>query len=159
MKVCISCGEPVEGKSAVKVKEDRIIRIIRIIKKSLGVAANNELYVCAACIPKQTDRRKSFEKNMMFASILAGLIIVILMAAIILSGKLDPMSFVSAFILAGFILLIQVFKYAPSMEIPPEPKMPIFQQKPSQLQPSIQTPSIEVQNPTKIKTNKPKTKK
>lgn len=116
MKVCVSCQSDVEGKKAVKVREDRIIRGIRRLKKALNIAQNNELYVCQDCLPKHMERRKSFERSMLFASVFSGLILVVLVAALLLSGRFDAWAFVSAIIVGGFILALPIFRYAPGVE-------------------------------------------
>lgn len=125
MKVCISCQTDVSSKTAYPIKEDRIIKVIRGVKKALGIAQMNELYVCKDCLPKHNERRKSFEKSMLFASVFAGLVLVILLAAIILSARFDAWAVISAFIVAGFIVVLPVFKYAPAVEAPPEPAAPV----------------------------------
>ncbi|MFZ5500640.1 MAG: hypothetical protein ACOY58_01830, partial [Candidatus Micrarchaeota archaeon] len=71
MKICVSCENDVAGKEAYPVKEDRIIRAIRSIKKALKIAQMNELYVCKDCLEAHGKKRKSFEKTMLFAAILA----------------------------------------------------------------------------------------
>jgi hypothetical protein len=119
MKVCITCQSDVSAKTAYPIKEDRIIRTIRAVKKTLGIAQMNELYVCKDCLGKHAERRKSFEKSMLFSSVFAGLILVVLLAAIVLSGRFDAWAIVSAFIVAGFILALPVFRYAPAVEAPP----------------------------------------
>ena len=121
MKVCVSCQKDVEGKSASRIREDRIIRGIRKVKRILGVAQNNELFVCSDCLSTHMERRKSFEKSMLFASVFAGLILIVLIAAFLLSGRLDLWAFISAFIVAGFILTLPIFKYTPAVEGAPAP--------------------------------------
>lgn len=121
MKVCIACQTDVEGKKAVRIKEDRIIRAIRTIKRSLGIAQMNELYVCEEDMKKHTERRRSFEKSMLFASVFAAIIVVLVLVALLLSGRFDPWAIVSAFIIGGFVLVLPLFRYAPALEgIPPK---------------------------------------
>ncbi len=119
MKVCIICQQDVSAKAAAPIKEDRIIRTIRSVKKAFGLAQNNELFVCSDCTSKHTERRKSFEKSMLFASVLAGLVLVILLAAIVLSPRFDPWGLISAFVVALFVLALPVFKYTPAAETLP----------------------------------------
>ena len=119
MKVCITCQQGVEGKRAVRVKEDRVIRAIRAIKKALRIAQMNELYVCEADIRKHLDHRRSFEKMMLFASVLAGLIVVLLIGLLVLSGRFDLWAMFSSLIIAGFVLSLPLFRYAPALEDSP----------------------------------------
>jgi predicted nucleic acid-binding Zn ribbon protein len=118
MKVCVSCEKDVSGKAAVPVKEDRIIKAIRAIKKALRIAQNNELYVCSDCLEKHAQKRKSFERTMLIAALLAALLAVLVMLSPILSGRFDPVAFISGIVLALFILTLPVyFKYAPAAEV------------------------------------------
>ena len=116
MKVCISCQKEVEGKKAIPVKEDRIIRVIRAIKRTFGIAQMNELYVCEDDIKKHIERRRAFEKSMLFASVFAGIILVLVIGALLLSGRFDLWAFVSAFIVGAFVLALPIFRYAPGQE-------------------------------------------
>jgi hypothetical protein len=116
MKICIACQKNVEGKRAVPVKEDRIIKTIRGIKRSLGIAQMNELYVCEDDLPEHTKRRRSFEKSILFASVLAGLVVILVLVALLLSGRFDPWAVFSALIIGGFVLALPLFKYSPALE-------------------------------------------
>ncbi|MEW6036588.1 MAG: hypothetical protein AB1529_08310 [Candidatus Micrarchaeota archaeon] len=116
MKVCVSCQQDVSAKKAMPVKEDRIIKGIRAAKKLLGIAQMNELFVCEECMQKHLERRRSFEKTMLFASVFAGLLLVIIILVPLLSGRFDPWAVVSGVIVALFILTLPVFKYAPAVE-------------------------------------------
>ncbi|MBU0591819.1 hypothetical protein KKF81_01925 [Candidatus Micrarchaeota archaeon] len=116
MKVCVFCQENVDGKNAIPVKEDRIIRIIRKVKKALNIAQLNELYVCEDDLKKHKERRKTFEKSMLFASVLAGVIVLIMIGALVLSGRFDIGALVSAFIIGAFVLILPIFRYAPALE-------------------------------------------
>ena len=156
MRVCISCQKDVSGKSAYPIKEDRIIRVIRAAKKALGIAQMNELYVCQDCLAKHGERRKSFEKSMLFASVFAGLVLVVLLAAIVLSARFDAWAVVSAFIVAGFILVLPVFKYAPAVEAPPGAAPPPAIAPPPGPQPPMQP---EAAKPDEAKKKKSRSKK
>ena len=116
MKVCVTCQESVEGKKAVPIREDRVIRIIRAVKKAVGIAKNNELYVCEKDIAKHTERRKSFEKGMLFASVLAGFLLIVLIGSLIVNGRFDLWAIASALVVGAFVLLLPLFKYAPAIE-------------------------------------------
>ncbi len=116
MKICIYTQKSVEGKKAIRVKEDRIIRTIRAIKKVFGIAQMNELYVSEEHLEEHKKRRSSFEKGILFASVLAGLILVIVLFSLFLSGRFDLWAIVSAFIIGAFILALPLFKYSPALE-------------------------------------------
>lgn len=154
-KLCISCQMDVEGRKAFPIQEDRIIRGIRAVKKALGVAQMNKLYVCEACMPKHMERRRSFEKTMLFASVLAGIMLLIMIIAPIWNGRFEAWGFLSGFIVAGFIVLLPVmFKYVPAVEgvsasakappgnpappVPPVPYYPVAPVQKAQAEPQKQ---------------------
>ncbi|MEW6723055.1 MAG: hypothetical protein AB1324_07365 [Candidatus Micrarchaeota archaeon] len=116
MKVCVSCHADVEGKRAVPVRWDRLLKGILAIKRALRIAQNNELFVCEQCMQKHLERRRSFEKSMLFASVFAGLLLIVIIMAPLMSGTFEPFAVVSGFIVAGFILALPLFKYAPAVE-------------------------------------------
>jgi len=121
MDVCIICQKDVAGKSAVSVKEDRIILAIRSMKQALKMAQNNKLYVCETCMEEHSKRRKSFEKSMLFFGVLAAIVVVLLFISMILSGRFDIMAIFSIFIIGVLILLFSLlFKYTPATEGPPK---------------------------------------
>ncbi len=116
MRICIYTQESVVGIKAARIKEDRIIRSIRTIKKIFGIAQMNELYVSEEHIAEHKKRRKSFEKSMLFASVFAGLILLIVLVSPFFSGRFDLWAVISAFIIALFILALPLFKYSPALE-------------------------------------------
>jgi len=116
MKICVSCETNVEGKKAYKVKDDRIIRAVRSIKNALHMAKNNELYVCENCLPKHREKRKSFEKSVLFGTVIAVVILVVLLGMLLLSGRFDIWAIISTFIISGFVLALPLFRYAPAVE-------------------------------------------
>jgi len=115
MKVCIYTHKTVEGEKAIPVKEDRILRGIRAIKNIFGVAQNNELFVSEPYLQEHTKRRKSFEKSMLFASVLAGLVFIAVLYSIVSTGRFEVLAILSAFIIGGFILCLPIFKYSPGL--------------------------------------------
>ena len=125
MKVCVSCEKDVSGREAVPIREDRIIHAIRTVKKALRIAQMNELYVCSDCMEEHIKKRKSFEKTMLFASILAALLALLVIISPLLSGRLDLWSLFSGFVLAALVFTLPIyFKYAPAVEAAPLPAKP-----------------------------------
>ncbi len=116
MKVCIYSGEDVKGKKAVKVKEDRIIRAIRAVKKLFKAAKNNELYVSEEHLEDHKARRKSFERMVLISAIIAAAVVVLFFLASILSGNFSVNSFISAIVVALLVLALPLFKYVPALE-------------------------------------------
>ena len=72
---------------------------------------------------------------MLFASVFAGLIGVAVLVMLAFSGRFDLWAIVSAVIMAGFIVLLPLFKYAPAIEsaepavIPGEASAPELSEK------------------------------
>jgi uncharacterized membrane protein len=117
MKVCIICQKDIAGKSAVPIKEDAIIKTIRSFKQFFHIAANNELYVCADDMIVHEERRKSFERSMIFFGVISSIVVILLIGTLLLSGRFDIFAFVSAILIGIFILLLSiVFKYSPAVE-------------------------------------------
>lgn len=117
MKVCIVCQKEVDGKKAVKVREDRIIKAIRRLKSIFRIAAGNDLYVCEEDLQKHLERRKSFEKSMLFFGILSVFVVMLLLFLVVMSGRFNLLVILSSFAIGAFILLFAlVFKYAPGVE-------------------------------------------
>jgi hypothetical protein len=141
MKVCISCETDVTGKKAYPIKEDRIIRAVRTVKKALGIAKMNDLYVCENCLEKHKGRRQSFEKSMLFATVLGGIIIIVMLGMMLLSGKLDIWAAVSSIVIGGFVMVLPFFRYAPAVQLPPGPE-PTPEPEPSPLPPIPGGPGI-----------------
>jgi len=117
MKVCIVCQKDVSGKSAKPIKEDNIIRLIRALKQTFRIAANNELYVCEDDLAVHLQRRRSFERSMILFGVLSAIVVVLLIGTMLLSGRFEIWAVFSALIVGVFILLLAfVFRYAPAVE-------------------------------------------
>lgn len=148
MKICIACQANVEGKQAVPIKEDRIIRVIRAIKRLFGVAQMNELYVCQTDLPKHAERRRSFERTMLFASIFAGIMVLLIIysfiSALLGSGRFDLWAPVSAVVVAFFLLSLPLFRYTPAIETP---KVPIVMSQTPKPPPPSPQPEPEPEEP------------
>jgi len=116
-KVCVDCQQEVAGKRAVKIREDRVIRLIRWGKRLLKISKENELYVCTDCMSKHEQRRKSFEKTMLVFAVIAALIIVLMVFTIILSGRLEMWAIASGVLIIVLLALFSIiFKYVPATE-------------------------------------------
>jgi hypothetical protein len=139
MRICIYTQKSVEGQLAIPVRDDRVIKTIRAVKKFFGIAQMNELYVSVPHLEEHKKRRRSFEKSLLFASVFAGLIIVVVLFSLFFSGRFDLWAIASAFIISGFVLALPLFKYSPALEavdpkvvgkVPLQPKAPAQQAVP-----------------------------
>jgi len=138
MRVCIVCQKDVSGKNAKPIKEDNIIRLIRALKQTFRIAANNELYVCEDDLPVHLQRRRSFERSMILFGVLSAIVVVLLLGTMLLSGRFEIWAVFSALIVGVFILLLAfVFRYAPAVEgVSSEEKKPPL---PEELKPLEET--------------------
>lgn len=131
-KVCIICEkEPQEA--ARKVKDDAIIKAIRAAKQRLGIARNNELYVCEGCMPKYVERRKKFERNIVFYVALGVIIFVLINGLQLMGGVFSITAFIASVFLAILIVGLAVLNYAtPPLEggMPAQQPAPQAQEKP-----------------------------
>ncbi|MBN2478219.1 hypothetical protein JXB01_02910 [Candidatus Micrarchaeota archaeon] len=121
MKVCIECKKELKKedlKKAVKVKDDRIIKTIRSIKKKLNIAANNELYICAECLQEHKRKRKDYEKNMVLIIALSVLIFLGLgFLPIIAAGQFRLSSFLAGLLVGAILIVLAgILKYTPAAE-------------------------------------------
>lgn len=116
-KVCIICHKELGAENAAKVKEDFFIESIRNLKRFLGVAQLNELYVCEPDIQKHAEKRRRFERNAVIGSTIVALFVLATIGLPILSGRFDILGFFSS-ILVGIviILLIALFMYVPAID-------------------------------------------
>lgn len=119
MRICIYTQKSVDGQLAVPVRDDRIIKTIRAVKKFFGIAQMNELFVSVPHLEEHKKRRRQFEKSLLFASVFAGLIIVVVLFSLLFSGRFDIWAIASAFIIAGFVLALPLFKYSPAIVTTP----------------------------------------
>jgi len=169
--MCVACQTEVTGRRALPVKEDRIIRTLRAVKKALGIAQNNQLFVCESCMPKHSERRRSFEKTLLFASVLAGIMLVLLILVPMLSGRFEAWAIVSGIIVACFVVLVPIiFKYVPAVagisSVPPtkevrwvQPIQPAPRGPPSSPEPPVsQQPAYKSAPPAPVKEEKAKEK-
>ena len=160
MKICIYTQESIEGQKAVRIKEDRIIRTIRTIKRAIGIARMNELYVSEPHLEEHRKRRKSFEKSMLFASVLAGLIVVVVVFSLLFAGNFDFWAIVSAFILGAFVLVLPLFKYSPALEPGPPVLVSAEPAKPEPAKPEpAKAEKARAEKPKKKSRKAPKKKK
>jgi fatty acid desaturase len=114
-KKCIICQQDIAGGRAAPVKNDLIIETIRKLKKMLGVAQGNELYVCENDFKSHAEKRKKFERNVVIFSTVALLIVLIMIGLPLLAGHFDVVTFLSSIAIGAIIvLLVILFEYTPA---------------------------------------------
>ncbi|MFA5077090.1 MAG: hypothetical protein WC488_01550 [Candidatus Micrarchaeia archaeon] len=113
-RVCIVCEKEPAGE-AYPVLDDAIINFIRAAKKKLGLARNNELFVCKECHPTYAERRKKFEKNLVFF-IAGGVIIFFVINAFqLFSGRFSVFTFLASIFFGILIASFPVLSYVPAI--------------------------------------------
>lgn len=110
-RVCIICEKEPAGK-AYAVRDDAVIKAIRAVKRKLGVARNNELYVDEACLPAYREKRKKFEKNMVFYIAIGAVIFILVNGFQIAYGRFSLITFLASAVLALMIAAMAVLNYA-----------------------------------------------
>lgn len=121
MRMCIICQkEVVQGSGALQVKEDPAIRLIRRVKQAAGIARNNDLYVCTADREAHAKRRKDFENNLIFSTVIAGVFVLLLIVLPILSGRLNVLGILGSILLGALLIVVVIFfRYTPAVEEQP----------------------------------------
>lgn len=120
--VCIVCKKELDKKNlkdAKAVKEDKVIKTIRALKKALKIATNAQLYVCKEHVAEQQKRRKEFEKSIVITGLLAALVFIGLAAVPILAkGQLNIGSIFAGLLIAVLLVLLGGFlKYTPQIKV------------------------------------------
>jgi hypothetical protein len=115
MRICISCQKDVQGKKSYPVQWDRFLKLILAVKKALRIAQGNELFVCEDCLAKHQERRRSFERSMVLAGVLAGIIFLLLISTFVLKGTFDAWAFFAGIVLSLVVLLFPLFRYVPAL--------------------------------------------
>lgn len=110
-KVCIICEKEPQG-SAARVRDDFIIKTIRAVKQRLGVAKNNELYVCEGCLPPYREKRKKFEHNTIFYIAIGVIIFVLVNALQVMYGKFSIATFFASLFLGAIVAVLPILNYA-----------------------------------------------
>ncbi|MEW6328889.1 MAG: hypothetical protein AB1468_02105 [Candidatus Micrarchaeota archaeon] len=108
MDICIICQKQRKGR---RVLDDVVINCLRGLKRKLGIAANNELYVCEECVPEHRKRRASFEKTLVFYGAIG---VIIILAVLLFSPRLG--SLLVAVFFGLFVLALSLLHYVPAIE-------------------------------------------
>ncbi len=117
-KVCIICEKEPQGK-AYKVQDDFVIKAIRWGKRKLGIAKNNELFVDEGCLPAYREKRKRFERNVVFYVAIGVIIFVLINGLQVLYGRFSFVTFLASVLLAILVSGLAILNYAtPPIEEP-----------------------------------------
>ncbi len=116
MRVCVSCEKEIP-KGGFPVKDDKIIQVIRSIKRKLNIAKDNELVVCDSCKVKHATRRSQYERSLPIWIGVAVLCFLGLTVLPLLSGSLSISSIIIGILFAGLLLFFAVvLRYVPAMK-------------------------------------------
>ncbi|MEM2174616.1 MAG: hypothetical protein QXI58_03205 [Candidatus Micrarchaeia archaeon] len=114
--ICIICQKEALG---FPIKEDIVIRGIRKVKKTFGIAKGTTLVVCDEHVEEGFKKRERFEKNLLTYCGIGGIIGIILIIASILTGR-DILGILSSIVLlivlVGVMLLFSLAYYFPDVE-------------------------------------------
>lgn len=110
-KICIIC-EKEPRNIAYKVRDDMIIKTIRTIKQKIGIAKNNELYVDEDCLSVYREKRKKFEKNIVFYIAIGTIFFILVNGFQLIYGRFSLGAFVASIFLCVLITVFPVLNYA-----------------------------------------------
>ena len=115
--ICIIGHEVIER--GYKVKDDRVLGLMRTIKQKLRMKLkNNRLYVCEHHKEEYSKKRKGFERNLMMLAAMAAILFVVIFIVNIMSG--DIWNIIRS-ILLGILIFLMVpiflfFIYVPAID-------------------------------------------
>jgi len=107
--VCIVCRLEREG---IPVADDVFISTVRKLKSRLGRLAGNRLVVCPDDIGKAQQKRGRFEKYLMWCSILAFAVLLVLT----LSSRTMAFGLLAGVVAGLFVMLMAMVSYYPKMD-------------------------------------------
>ncbi len=110
-RICIICEKEPQGK-AYRVSDDAIIKLIRGVKQKLGIARNNELYVDEACLPAYREKRRKFEKNLVFYVAVAAIIFLLINGFQLAYGRFSIITFIASVVVGALVASLAVLNYA-----------------------------------------------
>lgn len=113
-KVCIVCSKEVAG--GYKVEDDFVIRAIRKLKRYLGVARNNELYVCEGCVEEYRKKRSKYERELVTHAVLASIVLIVMVVLPIFTSGFSLMAVALGLLLAAIIMAFSIFSHRPKIE-------------------------------------------
>jgi|GEM_PF-3396879 len=123
--ICIIGHEVVQG--GYKIKEDRVINLMKAAKKRLGMKLkNNRLFVCEKHKDEYIKKRKGFERNVIILSALAAVFFVIIFVVNLMNGDVADIlrSLLLGVLLILLVPLFLIFIYVPAIEDKPASDAP-----------------------------------
>ncbi|VVB66634.1 Uncharacterised protein [Candidatus Gugararchaeum adminiculabundum] len=107
--VCIICEKEKDGEPLVN---DYMLRFIRKIKQTLGVARNNQLVVCNDCFANHRKKREKFEKTIV-QYVALGAISVVLLLVLFMRWE----SVIFSLLIIVFMLSLALLSYHPATKL------------------------------------------
>ncbi len=121
MKVDIITGKEIKGGKAYRVKEDKIIEVLRAIKKRLGQLKGNELFVSEENLEAYKKKRKKFETNLMIVGGISVIILLLTFALPLLSLDIGKAlsGLLLSIIISALLFILAITQYVPAIEEEP----------------------------------------
>ena len=138
--ICIIGHEVVQN--GYKVKEDKVIGLMKAAKKRLGMKLkNNRLFVCEQHKEEYKKKRKGFERNVLILSALAAVFFVIIFVVNLMNGDVADIlrSLLLGVLLILLVPLFLIFIYVPAIE--EKPILSAQQPAPQPAVPAMQKPA------------------
>ncbi len=112
--VCVVDGK--EVKKGYRIKEDFVIRTIRSIKKSLGIAKNNKLFVCEEHKELLIKKRKNYERIAIIISVSLAALFIFAVFLPLIEGRLTVFSFISFLLITVLMFGMLFLSHVPRIE-------------------------------------------
>lgn len=96
--ICVVCRQEKDGSP---IQDDPYILLVRSLKGRLGMATGNRLVVCEADLPKYGEKRKRFERYIMWFGFLAILLVLMFLFS-------SPSIFGIPYLLLGVLLVMVI---------------------------------------------------
>ncbi len=135
-RMCIVSRKEVPAGEGTPIREDAIIRTIRVIKGKLGILQNNELVVSNEALEEYTKKREKFEKMaVIHATVGAILVVAFIFGPLLLGAPFNPMGVLFSIILGLLVAALALLSYVPALEDGKESTVPTPGQIVSRLMP------------------------
>jgi uncharacterized membrane protein YeaQ/YmgE (transglycosylase-associated protein family) len=135
-RMCIVSRKEVPAGEGTPIREDAIIRTIRVVKGKLGILQNNELVVSDEALEEYTKKREKFEKMaVIHATVGAILVVAFIFGPLLLGAPFNPMGVLFSIILGLLVAALALLSYVPALDDGKESGVPTPGQIVSRLMP------------------------
>ena len=110
--ICFGCGKETAG---APVRPDPIILFARKFRGALSLPRKRTV-ACAECLPALVEKRKRFEKRLLWHKWGAALFFILALAMAAYTENIGLQAVLGAAVAAAFIIMLSAFSYCPDFE-------------------------------------------